>query len=424
MRAFGMDPAAHVRVTNPIASDQALVAASPGARDLAKHRGERQAPRELTGFLKSGWKFRQAGGGLARRRAPHLVDGPRLRTVGRWRCGTVRDQAGPPMPDARESKPTPPPPFLYEHPARTDGDGVEGPSAIGRLFELHPSLIETGRAALLDLDIGRCAVAGSRRNEVHADSTISFERIRFVRHRRRPPVRGGSYSRARRRFAGSAAGVDSICAAVRRAPARPGPQERVVSAHRSSAPRSGRCPPKRSGQIRERIIDGMRQLGYELRVVSTRRTSPGGWVKRRRMPCRWCGGEVPKRPLSPFAARPCVHEWKLRTDAGYLRAAGIRARSRRMCAMREVTPEALRKDQAQTRLRRAPAIRKRVGRAGKNLWDADHIVPVVEGGGECDSVQHADALPEVSPGSHRRLVAAEAVFLIRWQGTKPPKIAF
>ena len=47
VRAFGFDPAAHIRVTNPIASNQELMRASPAAGHLEERHRQRQAPREL-----------------------------------------------------------------------------------------------------------------------------------------------------------------------------------------------------------------------------------------------------------------------------------------------------------------------------------------------------------------------------------------
>ena len=76
--------------------------------------------------------------------------------------------------------------------------------------------------------------------------------------------------------------------------------------------------------------------------MSTRRTSPGGWVKRRRIPCRWCGGEVPKRRVT-FCSAACVHHWKLRTDPGYLREQ-VFERDRGVCGLCGIDTEALRKD--------------------------------------------------------------------------------
>src|SRR6185436_3649591 len=44
----------------------------------------------------------------------------------------------------------------YEHPART-ADVLVGGKTVGRLFELHPTLIETGRASILDIDLDALA---------------------------------------------------------------------------------------------------------------------------------------------------------------------------------------------------------------------------------------------------------------------------
>jgi 5-methylcytosine-specific restriction endonuclease McrA len=81
-----------------------------------------------------------------------------------------------------------------------------------------------------------------------------------------------------------------------------------------------------------------------------------------------------------------VHEWKLRTDPGYLRER-VLARDAGVCAKCGVDTMALRRD-----MRRLDyAARRKFLRdwglsegSRKSLWDADHIVPVVEGGGQCD----------------------------------------
>jgi len=120
--------------------------------------------------------------------------------------------------------------------------------------------------------------------------------------------------------------------------------------------------------------------------VSTRRAAPGGWVKqeagkRQKRPCRWCGGEVSGRRFT-FCSDACVHEWKLRTDPGYLRAQ-VFARDRGVCALCGLDTEALRREKRKLDYRARRAFEKEWG-GRRNLWDADHIVPVVEGGGECD----------------------------------------
>src|SRR5262249_39073517 len=116
--------------------------------------------------------------------------------------------------------------------------------------------------------------------------------------------------------------------------------------------------------------------------VSTRRTMAGGWIARRkRVPCRWCGGEVPKARRS-FCSAACVHEGKVRTQPGYLREQ-VFLRDRGVCAVCGLDTEALRKDKRKLDYAARRQFEKEWG-ARRNLWDADHIVPVVEGGGECD----------------------------------------
>jgi len=115
--------------------------------------------------------------------------------------------------------------------------------------------------------------------------------------------------------------------------------------------------------------------------VSTRRSKPGGWVPRRRGPCRWCGVEVPKGRFT-FCGDSCVHQWKLRTDAGYLRAQ-VFARDHGVCAACGLDTEALRKNKRKLDYAARRLFEKTWG-LRRHLWDADHIVPVAEGGGECD----------------------------------------
>ena len=84
--------------------------------------------------------------------------------------------------------------------------------------------------------------------------------------------------------------------------------------------------------------------------TSTRRTSRGGWVDRKSLPkgphgrtlCRRCGIETPKGRHT-FCSDACVHEWKLRTDPGYLREQVFR-RDRGICSVCGLDTESLRKD--------------------------------------------------------------------------------
>ena len=83
-----------------------------------------------------------------------------------------------------------------------------------------------------------------------------------------------------------------------------------------------------------------------------------------------------------FCSGACVHEWKLRTDPGYLRAQ-VFLRDRGVCAQCGLDTEALRKDKRKLDYIARRQFEKDWG-LRRHLWDADHIVPVAEGGGECD----------------------------------------
>lgn len=81
-----------------------------------------------------------------------------------------------------------------------------------------------------------------------------------------------------------------------------------------------------------------------------------------------------------------MHEWKLRTDPGYLREQ-VFVRDRGVCAKCGVDTEAIRRHfrkldyGARRQFLKEWKIKESWRRS---LWDADHIVPVAEGGGECD----------------------------------------
>jgi 5-methylcytosine-specific restriction enzyme A len=123
------------------------------------------------------------------------------------------------------------------------------------------------------------------------------------------------------------------------------------------------------------------------------RTLKGGYARGQELPkgpsgrnlCRWCELEVPKGRIT-FCSDFCVHEWRLRTDPGFLREKTLE-RDKGVCALCGVDTVA-----AYATLKRSRGVGrvrllqqwglKTINR--KTLWDADHIVPVAEGGGACD----------------------------------------
>jgi 5-methylcytosine-specific restriction endonuclease McrA len=141
--------------------------------------------------------------------------------------------------------------------------------------------------------------------------------------------------------------------------------------------------------------------------------------------CRECGAERPaKARWRTFCSAACVHEWKLRSQPGY---AGdlVLARDKGVCAACGLDCVQLRRELVETAvsagheveittaiLRAGPYAERcrELGLTGerarlrRRLWEVDHVVAVVEGGGCCglDNLQtlcwrcHARATAELA----------------------------
>lgn len=99
--------------------------------------------------------------------------------------------------------------------------------------------------------------------------------------------------------------------------------------------------------------------------------------------CRYCEKEV-QPPKRTFCSQQCVHEWKLRKSSSYVRAFVFK-RDKGVCAICGCNAHELRKQGHRMKLEDYKAFAKSLKMPYKRStwWDADHIVPVVEGGGEC-----------------------------------------
>ncbi len=110
--------------------------------------------------------------------------------------------------------------------------------------------------------------------------------------------------------------------------------------------------------------------------------------------CRYCLRPVPKGRRT-MCSRECAHEWMLRRDMGYVRQQ-VYQRDKGVCAICGVDTREVAK--AIEELHRTVLESYGYTRYGSvwatwyaglgidrrgSLWDADHIVPVVEGGGGC-----------------------------------------
>jgi phenylalanyl-tRNA synthetase beta chain len=256
-RAFGFDPADHVTVANPIASDQSLLRLSllPEIRGNIVENAKHFASFRL---FEIGREIHKRPAGLPDE-VTHLAAAIYSKdSDGRAGLFEMKRVAQCLLPDA-EVRPTPA--RAYEHPARA-AEVIWRGEPVGRLFELHPRMVE-GRAALLDLDLReveklrpaktRCTpvrrypssafdlsviagareLAGDLRDRLANLAGPMLESIEFVREYSGPPLPEGRKSVSFRLTVGSA--------------------ERTLSS-------------EEVGAIRNTIIEGMRKLGYELRV--------------------------------------------------------------------------------------------------------------------------------------------------------------
>ena len=107
--------------------------------------------------------------------------------------------------------------------------------------------------------------------------------------------------------------------------------------------------------------------------------------------CRWCNGPV-KPPKRTMCSPECVHELSLRTNGNYLRNC-VYKRDKGVCAICNIdTKQTAKKifllegEERETFIKEHSISLKRkiwIKKHGGGLWDADHIIPVVKGGGLC-----------------------------------------
>lgn len=125
------------------------------------------------------------------------------------------------------------------------------------------------------------------------------------------------------------------------------------------------------------------------------RTLPGGRISSEALGtgpnglplCRWCDLEIMAKRRRTFCSDYCVHQWRLRTDPGYLRDQ-VFARDHGRCAACGIDTvaayNALKRTRGPARVAGLRLYGLKTITARRTLWDADHIRPVAEGGGQCD----------------------------------------
>jgi phenylalanyl-tRNA synthetase beta chain len=145
-RKFGLEIDRHVRVLNPIAAGQELMRTSllPGIHgnivENAKHLEEFR-------IFEIGHEIHRLAGGKPEEPS-HLAASIYFRDgrTGLYELKRAAESLAPGI-RARAAEPK-----VWEHPARCAELWWRG-QAVGRLSEFHPNLVETGRAAVLDLDL-------------------------------------------------------------------------------------------------------------------------------------------------------------------------------------------------------------------------------------------------------------------------------
>lgn len=148
----------HVRVLNPIASGQSLLRTTL-LHGILKNFEENLKHFDDFRFFEIGKEIHKQPEGLPRE-AAHLVAGlyaasgdglAGLRELQRLALAITPGLRFVPVTDTR----------AFEHPLRS-AELFLGAARVGRLFEFHPNWVETGRAAVLDLNLAplACAMAG------------------------------------------------------------------------------------------------------------------------------------------------------------------------------------------------------------------------------------------------------------------------
>jgi 5-methylcytosine-specific restriction enzyme A len=130
--------------------------------------------------------------------------------------------------------------------------------------------------------------------------------------------------------------------------------------------------------------------------MSTKRRTPGIYASptpkdaNGKRLCRNCGGPMPKGARHNCSPA-CSEEWAGKTSPNYMRYL-VHKRDKGVCALCRCDTDALKSEFERLRIgaggdRASKEFSAKhgipAGRRHGDWWDADHITPVIEGGGEC-----------------------------------------
>jgi 5-methylcytosine-specific restriction enzyme A len=97
--------------------------------------------------------------------------------------------------------------------------------------------------------------------------------------------------------------------------------------------------------------------------------------------CRWCRGPVTP-PRRTFCGDACVHQWKIRSSPWYVRRE-VKKRDKGVCRLCGLNVIKAHREWRRAQPPVADRKARKAWRAARPRWEADHIVPVADGGGEC-----------------------------------------
>lgn len=97
--------------------------------------------------------------------------------------------------------------------------------------------------------------------------------------------------------------------------------------------------------------------------------------------CRWCRGPV-QRPRRTFCSDGCVHEWKIRSSPWYVRRE-VKKRDKGTCRLCGFNVVKAHREWTRSKPPVSDRAARKAWRRARPRWEADHIVPVADGGGEC-----------------------------------------
>jgi 5-methylcytosine-specific restriction endonuclease McrA len=97
--------------------------------------------------------------------------------------------------------------------------------------------------------------------------------------------------------------------------------------------------------------------------------------------CRWCRAPV-AWPRRTFCSENCVHEWKVRSSPWYVRQQ-LKKRDRGICRICGLDVAKAHREWRKQQPPVTDRAARRAWREARPRWEADHIVPVADGGGEC-----------------------------------------